>query len=421
MVLSIHQNYMMRVVAIAALYLLQLQAITPVLLAVAATNLPSPGCISKCGEISIPFPFGVSAGCYRKGFKLTCNETYNPPKLFMDNTRAEVLDISLHHGKLYVDNGIISLTGGDGYSMTWGIPLDDSIFTVSPFWNNFVIMGCGFEFRVSLPDSQNMVVRCTSTCLGGRPAVAIDGVCSGVGCCQASMPGAGNMYSIKLASYPYTAVEDVTIPGRPFNATLVMVENEWWNTDSHSMLVQKGVSDGLITPTGPVQTKAVVKWNFSNLSCADAQSSSVSGCLSYNSYCHDHWTGKSSGHICCCSDGYEGNPYTPNGCQGMQLIICKEKRSSFTSSSNKRRKKRVPVPACQLYSQEHTSYLSFALQQILTSAHSQINTNASVIALTWMVLTIASVHMAPPATPRSHMDASKLQKSFQVTRSPINL
>lgn len=314
---------MMRVVAIAALHLLQLQAIIPALLA--DTNLALPGCISKCGEVSVPYPFGIGIGCYQKGFKLTCNETYNPPKLILDNTGAEVLYISLRHGKIFVDNGIVRLSGNNTYSMRWGIPLDDSIYTVSPFWNNFVIMGCGFEFLVSPADEDDMVVRCTSSCLRGRPAVATDGLCSGVGCCEASMPGAGNMYSIKLASYP--AGNDSTMQGQPFNATLVMVDNEWWGTGNNSLSLQKAVSDGLATSwgisgsAGPVQAKAVVKWNFSNSSCADARSSSDFGCLSYNSYCHDHWTGESSGYICRCSDGYEGNPYILNGCQGMQLIF----------------------------------------------------------------------------------------------------
>ncbi|PAN17508.1 hypothetical protein PAHAL_3G136800 [Panicum hallii] len=329
----IHQNHRMRVVAIAALHLLQLQSITPVLLA--DTNLALPGCISKCGEVRVPYPFGVGAGCYRQGFKLTCNETYNPPKLFLelDNTRAEVLDISLHHGKLYVDNGIVSLTGSNRYNMTWGIPLDESIFTVSPFWNNFVIMGCGFEFLVSLPHVNDTVVRCTSSCLRGRPVVATDGLCSGVGCCEASMPGAGNMYSIELASY--TASNDLARQGQPFNATLVMVENEWWDKDNHSMLLQKAVSDGLVTSwdisssAGPVQTMAVVKWNFSNLSCADAWSSSDFGCRSSNSYCHDHWTGESSGYICRCSNGYEGNPYIPNGCQDIDECTDPDKYECF--------------------------------------------------------------------------------------------
>nr|CAB3464109.1 unnamed protein product [Digitaria exilis] len=291
----------------------------PVLLA--DTNLALPGCISKCGEVSVPYPFGVGVGCYHKGFELTCNETYNPPKLILEG--AEVLYISLRHGKVFVDNGIVRLTGSNAYNITWGIPLDDSIFTVSPFWNNFVVMGCGFEFLVSPADVDNMVVRCTSSCLLGRPAVATNGFCSGVGCCEASMPGAGNMYSIKLASYP--AGNDLTMQGQPFNATLVMVDSEWWGTGNNSLSLQKAVSDALVTSrgisgsAGPVQAKAVVKWNFSNSSCTDARSSSDYGCLSYNSHCHDHWTGESSGYICRCSDGYEGNPYILNGCQGLAV------------------------------------------------------------------------------------------------------
>ncbi|OEL26536.1 Wall-associated receptor kinase 3 [Dichanthelium oligosanthes] len=218
--------------------------------------------------------------------------------------------------------------------MTWGIPLDDSIFSVSPFWNNFVVMGCGFELLVSLPDDvDNTVVRCTSSCLRGRPVVATDGACSGVGCCEASMPGAGNMYSIELASFHEG--KDMAMLWQPFNATLVMVENEWWDRDKHSMLLQKAVSDGLSTSwvisgsAGPVQPKAVVKWNFSNSSCADAQSSSNSGCRSYNSYCHDHWTGASSGYLCRCNNGYEGNPYIPNGCQDIDECAHPDKSQCF--------------------------------------------------------------------------------------------
>ncbi|KAF8727037.1 hypothetical protein HU200_019532 [Digitaria exilis] len=306
----------------------------PVLLA--DTNLALPGCISKCGEVSVPYPFGVGVGCYRKGFELTCNETYNPPKLILEG--AEVLYISLRHGKVFVDNGIVRLTGSNAYNITWGIPLDDSIFTVSPFWNNFVIMGCGFEFLVSPADVDNMVVRCTSSCLLGRPAVANDGFCSGVGCCEASMPGAGNMYSIKVASYP--SGNDSAMRGHPFNATLVMVDNEWWGTGNNSLSLQKEVSDALVTSwgisgsAGPVQAKAVVKWNFSNSSCADARSSSDFGCLSYNSHCHDHWTGESSGYICRCSDGYEGNPYILNGCQDIDECTNPDKYQCFGQCIN---------------------------------------------------------------------------------------
>ncbi|XP_066368744.1 wall-associated receptor kinase 2-like [Miscanthus floridulus] len=304
------QNHMMLVAAIAVLHLLQLVAVTPVLHA--ATNIALPGCISKCGEVSVPYPFGIGAGCYREGFQLTCNETYNVPKLFVGNTRAEVLNISLHDGKLYINNGVVSVTGSNRYSMTWEIPLHNTIFTVSSVWNNFVVMGCGFDFLVSLPDAESPVARCSSLCLSEHPAVATDGLCSGVGCCEASMPGAGSLYSIELASFQ--ARNHMIMEEQPFNATVVLVEKQWWDKNDHFVLLQKAVSDG---SAQSMQIKTAVKWSFSNLSCGDAQSSSDYGCRSYNSYCHDHWTGESSGSFCRCSYGYEGNPYIVNGCQDI--------------------------------------------------------------------------------------------------------
>ncbi|KAJ1261955.1 hypothetical protein BS78_09G068800 [Paspalum vaginatum] len=314
----IPQNHMMLVVAIAVLHLLQLPAVTPVPLL--DTNIVLPGCISKCGEVTVPYPFGVGAGCYRKGFMLTCNETYHPPKLFLGNNGAEVLYISLDQGRMYIGSGIVSLEGSSQYSFTWGIPLDNTIFTVSSFWNSFVIMGCGFEFLVSLLDDENTVVRCISSCVHGHPVVPTNGLCSGVGCCEASMPGEGSMYSIKLHSF---AGNRTAMPEQPVNATVVMVGNEWWDTDNNSVLLQKAVADGRVRSQGisgsapPVQIRAAVKWSFSNMSCADAQSLSESGCRSNNSYCHDHWTGKSYGYLCRCNDGYDGNPYISNGCQDI--------------------------------------------------------------------------------------------------------
>jgi len=271
---------MMPVVAIAMMHLLQLLAVPPVLHA--ATNIALPGCISKCGEVSVPYPFGIGAGCYREGFQLTCNETYNVPKLFVGNTRAEVLYISLHDGKLYINNGVVSVTGSNRYSMTWEIPLHNTIFTVSSVWNNFVVMGCGFDFLVSLPDAESTVVRCSSSCLSEHPAVATDGSCSGVGCCEASMPGASSLYSIELASFQ--ARNHMIMEEQPFNATVVLVEKQWWDKNDHSVLLQKAVSDG---SAQSMQIKTAVKWSFSNLSCGDAQSSSDYGCRSYYSYCHD--------------------------------------------------------------------------------------------------------------------------------------
>jgi hypothetical protein len=41
------------------------------------------GCPDKCGNISIPFPFGMKPGCFREGFEVTCNTSLHPPAAFL--------------------------------------------------------------------------------------------------------------------------------------------------------------------------------------------------------------------------------------------------------------------------------------------------------------------------------------------------
>nr|DAD29462.1 TPA_asm: hypothetical protein HUJ06_030930 [Nelumbo nucifera] len=49
--------------------------------------MPKPDCPDKCGNITVPYPFGFGddASCYREGFQLLCNHTFTPPKLFLPN------------------------------------------------------------------------------------------------------------------------------------------------------------------------------------------------------------------------------------------------------------------------------------------------------------------------------------------------
>uniref|UniRef100_A0A0D9XI62 Protein kinase domain-containing protein n=1 Tax=Leersia perrieri TaxID=77586 RepID=A0A0D9XI62_9ORYZ len=60
---------------------------------VAATETPItlPGCTDKCGNISIPFPFGMKQSrCFLPGFEVTCNDTFSPPRLFLGNYRQHL-------------------------------------------------------------------------------------------------------------------------------------------------------------------------------------------------------------------------------------------------------------------------------------------------------------------------------------------
>nr|DAD20070.1 TPA_asm: hypothetical protein HUJ06_021533 [Nelumbo nucifera] len=49
--------------------------------------MPKPDCPDKCGNITVPYPFGFGddASCYREGFQLLCNPNFTIPKLFLKN------------------------------------------------------------------------------------------------------------------------------------------------------------------------------------------------------------------------------------------------------------------------------------------------------------------------------------------------
>ena len=66
---------------------------------------PEPNCPTKCGNISVPFPFGIGPGCSREaGFNLLCYSSDKTPALYFYNTQSGIDgslgQIELAEGKL---------------------------------------------------------------------------------------------------------------------------------------------------------------------------------------------------------------------------------------------------------------------------------------------------------------------------------
>ncbi|GKV26873.1 hypothetical protein SLEP1_g36091 [Rubroshorea leprosula] len=65
----------------------------------AGQALVKPGCRQdSCGNVSIPYPFGIGTDCcMNKGFEVSCDDTSEPPRIFLNLTsgKIEVLYFSL--------------------------------------------------------------------------------------------------------------------------------------------------------------------------------------------------------------------------------------------------------------------------------------------------------------------------------------
>ncbi|GLT38237.1 hypothetical protein SLA2020_124980 [Shorea laevis] len=62
----------------------------------AGQALVKPRCQEFCGNVSIPYPFGIGRGCYmKKWFEVYCDDDFNPPRTLLNSTKIEVQYFSL--------------------------------------------------------------------------------------------------------------------------------------------------------------------------------------------------------------------------------------------------------------------------------------------------------------------------------------
>ncbi|KAJ0984847.1 hypothetical protein J5N97_003203 [Dioscorea zingiberensis] len=164
-----------------------------------------------CGNIIIPYPFSLSPDCARsKDLVLSCNQTFNPPKLSFKSTittggkiydhDTEVSNITLEQGLLHAKTPVLlfnfsAFKFNDTTPLlywTFTLPIDGP-YTISQTDNMLTAVGCGTAASLTDADD-NYLAMCMPMCSSAK---FITGSCNGVGCCQSSIPPGLRSYTLK--------------------------------------------------------------------------------------------------------------------------------------------------------------------------------------------------------------------------------
>ncbi|KAL2906970.1 Wall-associated receptor kinase 2 [Bienertia sinuspersici] len=269
-----------------------------------------PGCPTKCGGLTVPYPFGIGLnGSCSISFwhNIRCETSYDPAKPFYGTTNIEVVDISETHFR--IKNNVASKCYQEGVIASSNdlryINMAFTPFSFSHTENMFTVIGCDDFAIFNGTSTQDLTYTgCVAACSSPEHVLSHNGSCSGIGCCQTSVPKGLDLFVARLGTtFSHRSVSEFNPCGYAFMG----------DKDKFTFNVVD-----LLDPTFRNRTNdnvpIVLEWVVgSNQTCHQAKQDMGSYACQQNSNCIDSDMG-SEGYRCSCLTGYEGNPYLTPGC-----------------------------------------------------------------------------------------------------------
>ncbi|KAL7263052.1 hypothetical protein ACSBR1_001263 [Camellia fascicularis] len=265
-------------------------------------DLKKLGCDNRCGNLNFSYPFGVKENCYRnENFFINCSDS----QPYLGDSNVPVSNISLEEGELRIMNFISS----DCYDWRLGTPLQSNVnaslttgkFSISSTKNKFTAIGCDTYAYLQIYENNDFVssTGCVSQCTS--IFYVPNGTCSGIGCCQTSIPkGVGDFDIAAHSFYNHTNVSDFNLCSYAF-----VVEDAAFNFSTTYLQDFKGN-----------RVPLVLDWGIgNNETCEGAKTNTTSYACGNFTACDD--VEDVGGYICKCLSGYKGNPYLSDGCRDI--------------------------------------------------------------------------------------------------------
>uniref|UniRef100_A0A0D3GDA9 Protein kinase domain-containing protein n=1 Tax=Oryza barthii TaxID=65489 RepID=A0A0D3GDA9_9ORYZ len=311
-------------------------------------SLPDAGCLKKCGDVDILYPFGIGEGCAIEGFVLSCNKREDGRGDVAFYGITPVLNISLRYGQVrmkstYISSMCYNLSTGNMDYKNWLLNLTTSPFTISQKENIFIVIGANTAANMigsSRYSTMPNMIGCLSQCSPYNSFTAQDGSCVGIGCCQAVLSNSISYHEVQFSTFYNTTRSynnrSITDSASYCGYAVVMEAAAFrFRTAYLNSTAFRDEHNGSV----PV----VLNWVVGNETCQVAkQMGDRYACRSKNSMCIDSSSGP-TGYLCNCTEGYRGNPYLPDGCQDINECDvnnpppcpgrCKNIPGSFTCSS----------------------------------------------------------------------------------------
>ncbi|CAL5045662.1 unnamed protein product [Urochloa decumbens] len=291
-------------------------------LAIDKTNCPD-----KCGNVSIPYPFGIGQGCYlHEDFEVQCknNQASLRTRDSTDQTDdgySNLLDINLLDGEARIQNRVYWSCKNTNGSIDDRNPyygrvelLLPSFFKVSYTKNKFTAIGCATIANIvgstdGTTDLNNLhyTSACASFC-DSEHGISKSAVCDGLGCCQTSIPENLSAFDIGLFYIDELIYNPYALPFSPCSYAFVVEVSSFKFYTYYALGSNFQNQDRL---------PLVLDWNVGNEICEQAKKNLSSyACKATNSECINSTNG--SGYRCNCSSGYEDI----NECDYPLLYTC---------------------------------------------------------------------------------------------------